>query len=433
MPKLLDSRYRIVLVSDSGTIPSLYVRFLDPIGLVTDNYAVAALYGDTAEKIALDADILVVQRWISTPARRIVQDAKMRGIPIVYETDDNLLDLPTHSTMQMSKLMRDNIESVLAMADLVICSTAPLARAMSKYNPRISIIENYGLDKPVVDVGGRPHLAIVNTDYFKLSGSKNGFFAAIADAVADLDYEVTFFGSVDAEMIALAERFPAAVRIAEGFVEGRSAFIDSLALRGVNVAAVPLDDTAHHLVKSDIKFLDFASLGIPGIFNNPRVYGRVRHGIDGYLTTDTQAEWFKAFGFFADPAHRRACGRAAREVVAATRNLPHFAAQLAENFASLLERTKGRSALEPIDGSRSGFFWQGSDLMLLHEGVKSRVTTRPVIAALIERGFDFIEPRFEELILMPAIRAVFEVRQLRDLYPRRDTSTALPSSRSEVA
>lgn len=422
----LDPRHRIVLVSDSGPIPSFHVRFLDPIALVTDNYNVVPQYAGDAAAIARSADLLVVQRWVGTPVRRIVDEAKARGVPIVYETDDNMLDLPTHSSMRMTEEMLDNVKAMLATADLVTCSTPPLADAMARYNPHVQVIENYGLDKPQVDVAGRPHVAVVNTDYFKLSESKQGFFRAVSRAVEDLDYRVTFFGSVDAAMIALRDRFPAAVEIVDGFVDERSAFLDRLAAHGVNVAAVPLDDTEHHLVKSDIKFLDFASLGVPGIFNNSRVYASVRHEVDGYMTTDTQAGWFDAFSYFADPDHRRDCGRAARGVVATSRGLTHYADRLATLYAQLLGDTGGRNAFVAIDRDRSGFFWQGEHLVLLHDGVKRHVTTKPVIAALIEDGFGFIEPRIEEFALAAVPKALFEPRQVLGLAPSGRVSRRAP-------
>jgi glycosyltransferase involved in cell wall biosynthesis len=426
MTSPLDPRHRIVLVSDSGPIPSFYVRFLDPIALITDNYNVVPLYAEGAAAITRSADLLVVQRWVSTPMRRIVDDAKARGIPIVYETDDNMLDLPSHSSMRMSEELLDNVKAMLALADLVICSTPALADAMARYNSHVRVIENYGLDKPEVDVSGRPHLAVVNTDYFKLSGSKQDFFRAVSQAIEDLDYRVTFFGSVDAAMITLRERFPAAVEIIDGFVDERSAFLDRLSAHGVNVAAVPLDDTEHHLVKSDIKFLDFASLGIPGIFNNPRVYAAVRHQVDGYMTADTQAGWFDALRYFADPDHRRDCGQAARDVVATSRGLTHYADQLATLYAQLLGDTQQRNIFAAIDRGRSGFFWQGENLVLLHDGVKHHVTTKLVIAALIEDGFGFIEPRVEEFALAAAPKALFEPRQILSLAPSGRTSLRAP-------
>lgn len=424
----LDSHYRVVLVSDSQRIPSFYVRFFDPIGLVTANYDVVSHYSEGADAIAETADLLIVHRWIGTPTRRIVEAAKARGIPIIYETDDNLLDLPKNSGMTLSEELIDNIQAALAMADLVICSTPALAQAMARYNSQVVVIENYGLDKPSVDVAaGRPHLAIVNTDYFKLSASKSGFFVALRRAVEDLDYRVTFFGSVDAEMIAMRDRHPDAITIIDDFLDDRSAFLDRLATHGINVAAVPLDDTDQHLIKSDIKFLDFASLGIPGIFNNVRVYASVRHEVDGYMASDSAAGWFEGLRYFANADNRRRCGDAARERVQSQRNIRHYAEQLGAIYARVLADASSRPR-PSIDRDRSGIFWQAGDLFLLHDGRKRHIATKPVIAKLIETGFGFIEPRPEEFALYASKDNLSEEVQVRGLAPLRRTTSPAPVS-----
>lgn len=417
MSNKLDPKYHVVLVSDSGRIPSFYVRFLDPIELVTQNYNVVPVYEAGAEAVAGRADLLVVQRWLETPTLRMVEAAKKRGVPIVYETDDNLLDLPKSSGMAMSSEHIRNLKYVLEVADLVVCSTASLAEKMAEYNSQAVVIKNYGLNKMQVDVSGRPHLAVVNTDYFKLGLSKSSFFKALSLAVEDLNYKISFFGSVDPEMLEMRRLFPNDVFIVDGFIDDRSAFLDRLASHGVNVAAVPLDDNDHHVVKSDIKFLDFASLGIPAIFNNVRVYDSIRHEIDGYITEDSQVGWFEALEFFASEENRKHCGVAAREVVKTVRGVEQYAVELSAHLSRLLEGKQSQKVLTPIDRARSGLFWQSENLVLLHDGVKRHVVSKSAIAELIDAGFGFIEPRVEEYVLGAEQAGLREPRQIRRLPP----------------
>jgi glycosyltransferase involved in cell wall biosynthesis len=416
---------RIVLVSDSQRIPSFYVRFFDPISLISDNFQAFAHYTEEGEAVAGTADLLIAHRWFGTATRRIVEEAKERGIPIVYETDDNLLDLPKRSGMCLSDEVKDNIRAVLGMADVVVCSTRPLADRLATYNPNVQVIENYGLDKPAVNVGGIPHLAVVNTDYFKLIRSGD-FFRAIERAITELNYKVTFFGSIDADMADLCDRHPGIVSIVDTFIDDRSAFLDQLAQHGINVAAVPLDDNQDHLIKSDIKFLDFASIGVPAIYNNPRVYGEVRHEVDGYVTSDNQAGWSDGFRYFAAEDNRRRCGQAAREVVQTSRGIAQYAEQYQAVLAAIM-RTKNER-LEPVDPRRSGLLWQSERLYLLHQGVKRHVAAKPAIASLIEQGFGLLEPRKEELALAPSRQALFGADQVRALKPSQRTSTRAPTS-----
>lgn len=417
MNTYLDPELHIVLVSDSGRIPSFYVRFLDPVGLMTKNYNVVPTYEEGAEAIAQRADVLIVQRWLEPSTLAMVEAAKGRGVPVIYETDDNLLDLPKESGMAMSDAHIRNLTRVLDLADLVVCSTDALAHKMAAYNPNVAVIKNYGLPKDRVPTVGRPHLAVVNTDYFKLSSSKAGFFTALRMAVEDLNYKISFFGSVDPDMVELRSEFPDDVNIINGFIDDRSAFLDRLAHHGINVAAVPLDDTDQHLIKSDIKFLDFASLGVPAIFNNVRVYEEVRHEVDGFMADDTQSGWFEALEFFSTEQNRQRCGDTAYDVVSQRRGLSSYAEKYALAISSLVERGGRRTGDRIIDRTRSGLFWQGHDLVLLHDGSKRHVINKSVIGALVSAGFGFIDPTADELSLVAAQESLREVRQVSGLPP----------------
>lgn len=407
----LKADHHVVVVSDSGPIPSYYVRLSDPLELANANWSGFPFYSSDAETAIETADLLVVQRWLHTPTRRLVENAKLRGIPIIYETDDNLLDLPKDSSMRMSKELIDNIEAVLEMADLVTCSTTHLADLMASYNPRVTVIENYGLDLPERDIRGRPHLAVVNTDYFKIRKNKAAFFSAIAIAIETLDYKVSFFGTISQDMMDLRDRFPECVEIFEGFQDNRARFLESLMAHGINVAIVPLDDDEQHLLKSDIKFLDFASFGAPAIYNNTRVYENVRHKVDGFMTNDSEEGWLEGLQYFANEKNRNKCGRAARQVVQNNRGLRQYVERLSDVYGLLITEKKKHKIL-PIDINRSGFFWHAGNLYFLYNGSKYHIIAKSVISTLVSRGFGFVEPTIEELTLKPRDQSLGTVEHI---------------------
>lgn len=412
MSTRLKSAPHVVVISDSDRIPSYYVRIADPLGLGTSTWESFPVYDPDAEKSLEKADILVVQRWLQTPTRRIVENAKRLGIPIVYETDDDLLNLPKNSSMKFSEELLDNMRAVLKMADVVTCSTNALADRLTQHNPRIAVIENYGIDLPAIDAGGKPHLAVVNTDYFKIRKTKQAFFTAMERAIKEIGYRISFFGKIDSDMIDLCNRYPEDVELVDGFENDRAAFLKILASHGVNVAAVPLEDNEQHLVKSDIKYLDFASFGIPAIYNNNRVYDTVRHEVDGYMTQDSEEGWLAGLRYFADEDNRRRCGRAAHRVVQEKRGLKQYADRLSEIYDLIIAEKKNSEQL-PIDVNRSGLFWQDAKLYLLHGGIKYEIVAGSVIAELIERGFGIIEPRFEELTVKTSD---FPLKNISDIY-----------------
>ena len=59
-----------------------------------------------------------------------------------------------------------------------------------------------------------------------------------------------------------------------------------------DLAIAPLEDTLFTRCKSDLKFLDYGALGIPGVFSRMPVYAStVRHLETGYLAENTPEAW----------------------------------------------------------------------------------------------------------------------------------------------
>jgi hypothetical protein len=234
---------------------------------------------------------------------------------VIYETDDFMLDLPRESGFKITGEQKATIRKLLRAADLVTCSTAALAERLSEYNSNVAVIENYALPYLAARIrpaqGRSPHVAIVNTDYFKLIKGKNELFDAISKAVKTMNYRVSFFGSIDPLTEKLADRFPDRVALVRSFIPSRGAFLEQLLAHGINVALVPLEVSESHRFKSDIKYLDFASIAVPGIFNNPEIYGRVSHERTGYLCDGSYDGWLAGLAYFAFQENRIRCGEAA--------------------------------------------------------------------------------------------------------------------------
>ncbi len=216
-------------------------------------------------------------------------------------------------------------------ADLVTCSTRTLRDALSEFSSNVRVIANYALPIPWKDVidrlAGPPHLAIVNTDYFKLIKQKTGLFNAIEAAISRLGYNVTFIGTIEPEMHRLQATYPSQVRLETTFVAWHRRFLQRLAGFGVNVGVVPLEHDPVHRFKSDIKFLDFASLGMPSIFNNTEVYSKVVSGENGFICDGSEEGWYQGLAFLADKETRLRCGQRAHSDAQA-RVLTDYASEL---------------------------------------------------------------------------------------------------------
>lgn len=338
---LFPKDIRITQISDEGPTPSFFIRFRDPVASLTRNWNY--LQSDEPGESLLDGStVLVAQRTLSIRTLWLLQYARAKGIPIIYETDDLITDLPPQTVVKVPPDKKEAIYSALGMADLVTCSTLILADKLAEYNKNVLLLENYAIPFPAVSIRSvqqtTPRLAIVNTDYFKLIRDKNSLAQALHAALKELKYQITFFGTIDPFMEQLREMYADSVTIVPSFVPWRRRFLERLLLtHGINVALIPLESNAHHQYKSDVKFLDFASIGAPGIFNNPEIYRRVIHQENGFLCDGTYQGWLDGLTYFADPGARARCGDAAY-AHAQERTLEHYASEMASAILGLVKR-----------------------------------------------------------------------------------------------
>src|SRR3954469_13472194 len=102
----------IIILTDSGVIPSFYVRWIDPLAHLTKNYNVFTSSDAEAAMLSGAVHLVIVHRWFDDPIRKIAEKAKQRNIPLVYETDDNFMALSPSTNTLLSGNQIANIEHV---------------------------------------------------------------------------------------------------------------------------------------------------------------------------------------------------------------------------------------------------------------------------------------------------------------------------------
>jgi len=348
---------RLLQVSDEPPTPSFFIRFREPVEALGLDYAFARAEtifqshvlrcgrtGLERSPLLSRADVVLFQRAYSNSALDLFRAVKATGKPLIYETDDLMYDLPSWSGTSLNLREKSGIIEMIRDADLVTCSTRALHDALREFNANVRIIENYALPLPWAEanarLAGRPHLAIVNTDYFKLIEQKNELFNAIESAISRLGYTVTFIGTIDPAMRRLQAGHPDQVRLEETLVAWHRHFLRRVAGFGVNVGIVPLEHDPTHRFKSDIKFLDFASLGAPCVVNNAEIYANVISGENGFICDESEAGWYQGLAFLADPEVRLRCGKRAHEA-AQRRVLSDYASELQDAIRSVYRPHQG--------------------------------------------------------------------------------------------
>ena len=88
-------------------------------------------------------DIIVIQR-VNPYSTQILKRAKRLGLKIIYESDDNFIELnPNHPSYDYILGNKDNIQKVVVSADLITVSTPELANKFKQFGfNNIEIVKN---------------------------------------------------------------------------------------------------------------------------------------------------------------------------------------------------------------------------------------------------------------------------------------------------
>lgn len=304
------------------------------------------------------ADLVLVQRFFPCRENRKALDAILRsGKPVLYETDDLLDDLPPgHYLAAHSLENRTILREFVRRCDTVVVSTEPLAQAYRAFNSRIRVVPNHldpthwfgappkephsGHDREPLVIGffgtgsHRPDLALVEEPLAQLAEKHQGklefrFLGCITPALAALP------NSTYGEHWCSYDRFPAAV-----------------GCEGIDIGIAPLVDSPLNRCKSDLKWLEYSALGIPGVYSAVAPYlASVQNGITGLVVDNTPAAWFAALdGLVTSASLRQQIAQTARAEVRKDRTL--------ETGASMfLDALRDTAAQQP-DACRVDRTWE---------------------------------------------------------------------------
>jgi len=347
---------RILIHSDAAeSSATLQIRVLGPLRERGFRFEFA---NDSASVLARgEFDALVVHRGVKknfNVYRDLLAQARQRGIPVVYETDDLLTLVPPEHPDYATYQSR-TVYSVKALldADLVITSTPTLAENLTALNPTTRVIPNElpadlwpnsetppvrasHPSAPVVVgyVGTRTHapdLCSVEDPLLTLLERHRG--------------KVRFL-SVGVPLSRRLREHPLATSLVPGEQVARSYpdyvhFAHSLA---IDVGIAPLLDSPFNRCKSDIKFQEYSLLGIAGVYSRlPPHEPLVRHGETGFLATHP-ADWLAGLeALISSPDMRRRFVEAAVRSIAARRHL----SPAGDLWERALEATRRRIQLEP--------------------------------------------------------------------------------------
>jgi glycosyltransferase involved in cell wall biosynthesis len=288
---------------------------------------IRVLAGNDGENTFLDrlssADLVIVQRdypRYRQSFRAIVAAARQHGIPMVYESDDLLHELPEeHADHAYYQEAQFPIMQALVEADAVTTSTAPLADHYRVINPNVCVLPNYidadlwpvhrlppAGDKDCVVIGymgTHTHMSDLLSITPALISVLNRNSGTVRLKVWGPRPSPLLLNRTDVDWEALA-------------IVDYCQFAEFFARQSCDIFVAPLCDNDFNRCKSHLKFLEYSVLGVPGVYSRVVPYEDIIvHGHNGLLASGLEEWQLHLNRLIDDPAVRLRMGINAQKTV----------------------------------------------------------------------------------------------------------------------
>jgi len=311
-------------LSNGAMSPCAHIRLLQPLNHLAIAEGFGLRLGDLAVALRTTSGMIVTHRHAlpsAEVAEELADHCRKRRVRLVYDLDDDLLDVPEdHPEASLLRPRAKAIAAMLRAADEVWVSTGTLAAKVGATRRPPRVIPN-GLDERIwwpapANLPPRQPIRLLLMG----TATHGPDFAMVAPALERL---AAMFGPrISIEMIGMTMgAVPSCVGRVHPPASAASypAFVNWLSQENRwHIGLAPLADTPFNRAKSAIKAMDYAALGIPTVASAIGVYdGAVRDGESGLLVANTEAAWVTAVaGLIRDPARREHLAAGARQAFA---------------------------------------------------------------------------------------------------------------------
>jgi len=338
----------ICFASDNLTSALTEIRISKPLqysGFDFDLYQEKSLSKLSWINDSIDGHFILLQRDFPKDIKSffsILNEGRLKNIPIIYELDDLLFELPeSHPLMQTGCYSMNFIPMLNAVyeADLVTVSTQPIADYLKPFNPNIRVLPNYLIDdyweflpvnksnknsdKIIIGyIGGSTHLEDVKSIIDPLIKISESFPGRI---------HFEFWGLNPPDKL----KARASVNV-KTIIANYEKYAKTVQNQDFDILIAPLVDNKFNQAKSNIKFLEYSTLGAPGVFSNVTPFNEiVDNGINGLLAS-THQEWFDYLKLLIEsPEKRRIIAGNAQKTVKSSYRLSQHAEHWLEAYLSI--------------------------------------------------------------------------------------------------
>jgi glycosyltransferase involved in cell wall biosynthesis len=298
------------------------------------------------------ADLVIIDRlWRSDVSLPLIQELvnkiRLKGSGVIYNLDDNYFDLPFIKDKQPVGEIPAIVSFLLRQADAVLVTTPALRKRLLEYNPNIHVLPNQ-LDERLL-VTRYPGNVDLRQDQKRITVGYMGTFTHDEDLRMILpalkSIQLHYPGRIEFQVVGVVNKEQTKQELQELPIryvyprpEEHEYPLFMLWFTGSihwDIAISPLANTPFNSCKSDIKFLDYASIGAAGIFSqSPAYLDTVHHRQNGWLAENSPEAWEKALeALINDPTLRLNIARDASRYLYTQRTL----AQRGSDWVDLLK------------------------------------------------------------------------------------------------
>lgn len=286
-------------------IPSTVINVVTPLQYLSDTAQITfehALESTVRSEQVAQSDVIVACRNMEPTYRPVFELALTLNIPIIYDLDDNLFEVPesdVYAFYYRHPKRRETLEWMLRSAYQVRVHAALLSEIVRPYNPNVSQVwaaVNFSLAPEQLPTVRRSPLTIV---YATSRKKGDVLFEQIkGDLVTCIEHygdAVRFYilGSDPREL----RHYPQVVH--QPFQDDFRSFYTTFTRFGYAVGLAPMLLDRFHQSKTDTKFRDYALAGAAGIYRDCPLYrSSVTDGVTGLFVTGEPGSWFEAITKF---------------------------------------------------------------------------------------------------------------------------------------
>lgn len=338
--------------------PCAYIRLLQPLDHPDIGGGMDIVVADAKTALDYRTDILATQRYAipdDDAAKALIRHAGATGAALVYDMDDDLLNIPaTHADAAELRPKANVVRRLVTDATHVWVSTDSLAAWVGALRSGVTVVPN-GLDERLWL--GRPprprrEFGPVRILYMGTATHASDF-AIIAPALERLKRDFTFQVDIDIIGVTASGELPAGVNrvgVSANGSQSYPGFVNWLtAMPAWDIGLVPLADTPFNRSKSVIKTFDYAAMGLAVLASDMPVYrGSLADRTGGMLVPNDAESWYAALSLLVrDRLTRQRLADGAMNAFTATGTLASQAATRHAALRDLLTREPPPSQTAP--------------------------------------------------------------------------------------